>query len=142
MASVPPALKGWAILTAHTGLKLRSPTPHSNYQWLQIEHSSVLPHPGPLPLGEGATSTVTRTSGRLNIAVRGRRFSLSQRERAGVREKPCDYRNAGKPEAHPNLALLTRHASVEVKKLIRPQQRAAQAGLGLVGGQFLRGALR
>ncbi len=47
---------------------------------------AVLPHPGPLPLGEGATSTALVPSGRSTLARGGLRSSLSKRERAGVRE--------------------------------------------------------
>ena len=47
---------------------------------------AVLPHPYPLPLGEGAGSSAFRQPERFAFTARGRRFSLSQRERAGVRE--------------------------------------------------------
>ncbi len=47
---------------------------------------AILPHPSPLPLGEGATSAASRPAVRLCVVEGGRRFSLSQRERAGVRE--------------------------------------------------------
>ena len=46
----------------------------------------VLPHPGPLPLGEGERSSPLRTSGAAIANQRGLCDSLSQRERAGVRE--------------------------------------------------------
>ncbi len=64
------------------------------------------PHPNPLPLGTGegvtpsvrtgsaacslrtgARSSVLAKKGHSILGERGRRFSLSQRERAGVREK-------------------------------------------------------
>jgi hypothetical protein len=47
---------------------------------------SVLPHPGPLPLGEGETDAAAGLNGCVEYANRGRADSLSQRERAGVRE--------------------------------------------------------
>ena len=46
----------------------------------------VLPHPGPLPLGEGASPSVSCVRDAFNKFGRGRTGSLSQRERAGVRE--------------------------------------------------------
>ena len=46
---------------------------------------AVLPHPNPLPLGEGTTSTAFELPLRPGISHRGLPFSLSQRERAGVR---------------------------------------------------------
>jgi len=46
-----------------------------------------LPHPFPLPLGEGTTFTALSKPGRLVSTCRCLRFSLSQRERAGEREK-------------------------------------------------------
>ena len=58
------------------------------------------------------------------------------------------------PSAQRSLPFLTIHdpprrrryyrvvtVSIEVKELIRPQQRAAEAGPRFVGGQFLRGEL-
>src|SRR5207249_1039678 len=57
-----------------------------------VERTSILPHPSPLPLGEGKaiarrdypdTHPANSDSG---DPSNGRRFSLSQRERAGVRE--------------------------------------------------------
>ena len=45
-----------------------------------------LPHPSPLPLGEGARSPASRLSERFDFIARGRPFSLSRRERVGVRE--------------------------------------------------------
>ena len=48
--------------------------------------AAVLPHPGPLPLGEGATKPGL-VSKRQRLVEGRLRFSLSQRERAGVREK-------------------------------------------------------
>ena len=47
---------------------------------------AVLPHPGPLPLGEGASQSAAEFSERVAREGDGMPFSLSQRERAGVRE--------------------------------------------------------
>ena len=44
--------------------------------------AAVLPHPYPLPLGEGAGSPAFRQLERFLSAERGRQFSLSQRGRA------------------------------------------------------------
>jgi hypothetical protein len=52
----------------------------------RADASSFLPHPGPLPLGEGVTNSVAGRNGCAEIASGGRSDSLSQRERAGVRE--------------------------------------------------------
>ena len=61
------------------------------------ELSTLLPHPSPLPLGEGATQAALVSKGMLRVVEGGGRFSLSQRERAGVREKafgprPCSFK--------------------------------------------------
>ncbi len=47
---------------------------------------AALPHPDPLPLGEGTTSTAPNHPQRLGKLRRWLRLPLSQRERAGVRE--------------------------------------------------------
>ena len=47
---------------------------------------NALPHPGPLPLGEGASPAASEQKERAPPPGDGLRFSLSQRERAGVRE--------------------------------------------------------
>jgi hypothetical protein len=52
-----------------------------------VDLVAVLPHPGPLPLGEGATSAALVPSARLASVQHRLRPSLAQRERAGVREK-------------------------------------------------------
>ena len=46
----------------------------------------ALPHPGPLPLGEGEPSAALGREEAFGLAKRGRTGSLSQRERVGVRE--------------------------------------------------------
>ena len=46
-----------------------------------------LPHPGPLPLGEGETDSALDLTGRVDRAFDDRSASLSRRERAGVRGK-------------------------------------------------------
>ena len=76
-----PPERGWP---ARTSLKLAdSPSqfspPNENYD-------DALPHPAPLPLGEGATLTAPPTTQPPLANDRGQTFSLSQRERAGVRE--------------------------------------------------------
>jgi hypothetical protein len=47
---------------------------------------AFLPHPGPLPLGEGATQAASRRKCRLGFTLRREAHSLAQRERARVRE--------------------------------------------------------
>jgi hypothetical protein len=47
---------------------------------------SFPPHPGPLPPGEGETDAAPGLNGCVVRATDGRSASLSQRERAGVRE--------------------------------------------------------
>jgi urease accessory protein len=55
--------------------------------------AAVLPHPSPLPLGEGAIEPVEVGKGR-RLLEDSRGFSLSQRERAGVRESGPAVQNA------------------------------------------------
>ena len=43
------------------------------------------PHPGPLPSGEGERHSASLTSGAFVVTQRWLTFSLSRRERAGVR---------------------------------------------------------
>ena len=62
------------------------PGAHLSFLQPDWQMAAVLPHPYPLPLGEGAASPALRQPERLLSAARGRQFSLSQRERAGVRE--------------------------------------------------------
>jgi hypothetical protein len=85
---------------------------------------AVLPHPGPLPLGEGGTNSVLGLNGRASFdlsgrvvfglseraildvngrsirAGDGRSGSLSQRERAGVREKVWKNPSAHHSHSH------------------------------------------
>ena len=65
--------------------------PNGNYD-------AALPHPNPLPLGEGATLTAPPTMQPPLANDRGQIVSLSQRERAGVRENA-----SSKPEAQDSL---------------------------------------
>ena len=76
--------------------------------------AAVLPHPNPLPLGEGAGSPALRPPERFLAAERRQLFSLSQRERAGVRE----------------------HASItpERQRLRRRRRFGAALCSGLIGG--------
>ena len=46
----------------------------------------LLPHPSPLPLGEGVFQPSAARINDLGFVHGGIRFSLAQRERAGVRE--------------------------------------------------------
>jgi hypothetical protein len=50
-----------------------------------VAGSLLSPHPGPLPWGEGATSIPSRPPRAIQSFKGGLRFSLSLRERAGVR---------------------------------------------------------
>ena len=62
---------------------------------------AVLPHPNPLPLGEGANSAAARQLEWFMFSECCRRFSLSQRERAGVREKSRSTQSAAKAPPTP-----------------------------------------
>jgi outer membrane protein assembly factor BamB len=55
------------------------------------KHAAVLPHPDPLPLGEGETQPALVTRSGVSSSARRRACSLSQRERVGVREKACAF---------------------------------------------------
>ena len=72
----------------------------------------ALPHPSPLPLGEGASSPAARRSERSLPTTRCRRFPLSQRERAGVRESghanPTALYNT--KLGHPSVSLVARQS--------------------------------
>jgi hypothetical protein len=52
-----------------------------------IQTANVLPHPGPLPLGEGESTPAIDKTDVLSVCSDWLKASLSQRERAGVREK-------------------------------------------------------
>jgi hypothetical protein len=70
--------------------------------------SRFLPHPSPLPLGEGETDSALGLTGCVHRASDGRSASLSQRERAGVRENGRPVRcvpslTINGPEAQTNL---------------------------------------
>jgi hypothetical protein len=56
---------------------------------------SVLPHPSPLPLGGGVSQSIGDKSESSRFSTDGRPFSLSQRERAGVREELQPPRDVG-----------------------------------------------
>ena len=62
------------------------------------EAGHFLPHPGPLPMGEGATSAATRQPESVHPFKRGLRFSLSQR--AGVRERRAGAGRVLSPSLH------------------------------------------
>ena len=53
---------------------------------MRLHDESFLPHPGPLPLGEGESSAAPGEPNALGWSEGSRTGSLSQRERAGVRE--------------------------------------------------------
>ena len=57
-----------------------------------VEWLAVLPHPSPLPLGEGASQSASEFIERVSREGDGMRFPLSQRERAGVRENAAHAR--------------------------------------------------
>ena len=57
-----------------------------------LNSAAPLPHPNPLPLGEGTTSAALELPVRPDTSQRGLRFPLSQRERAGVRENAWPIR--------------------------------------------------
>ena len=91
---------------------------------------AVLPHPGPLPLGAGESQSVF-WPGRTSLEPRGRNdrekdcvpFSLSQRERAGVREDAALKTRAPRKHFTPFLILsllllaFTVHARINVVTL-------------------------
>ena len=54
----------------------------------------IPPHPGPLPPGEGVTGSALAHAGRTAPTCDGLTFSLSQRERAGVREGVVRWKTA------------------------------------------------
>ena len=60
-------------------------------EWLALRSEAVLPHPNPLPLGEGALSAASLQEKPLLCSMGGRTFSLSQRERVGVRESGHEF---------------------------------------------------
>jgi type II secretory pathway pseudopilin PulG len=67
---------------------IRRRSPGSRAGFLRCWNSpGVLPHPSPLPLGEGVSLSITEGSKGPRFFADGRLFSLSQRERAGAREK-------------------------------------------------------
>ena len=62
----------------------------------------VLPHPNPLPLGEGTATPSVVTPSASRPVQRGLRLSLYQRERAGVRENARLRRQWSKPPNAPS----------------------------------------
>jgi len=63
-------------------------------QFLEHVDFQFLPHPGPLPKGEGAAITVFKKSRAFAAPTDSGHLTLSHWERAGVREFSLDYRLA------------------------------------------------
>ena len=70
-----------------------------------LNRRTALPHPGPLPLGEGEPCAAPGAGAATAISGGGRTGSLSQRERAGVREnapeRAADALTPGTRPSHP-----------------------------------------